>query len=617
MAEEAEAVAAEPVAEPAAEALPDEHDDPPPPTRSDPLVAACAVQGAPNPPFPAPPLPLAGLTFVVSDSLDVEGTVTGFGSPAWAATHGPAAEHAAAVGTCVQSGAACVGKAVCDELCYALTGANPHFGTTRNPAAPTRLAGGSASGTAAAVSAGQADFGVAVDTLGCVRVPAAHCGIYAYRPTAGAIDVAGAVPVAPALDAVGVVSADAAKLLTAAQALLGVELQPAARPPRQLIWATDVSVLSTFAARAAVTSMVSSITGTGVVVPNDVVGIDLGKHLLQQCPSLNHFRADESGHGLDAVTAAMRTIAGVQVWKGRKAWVESKSPELGDEIGLRLSQAARLNDDILAAALQVQKELKEAMDNVLKDDALLVLPTTPCAPPALGEPTRDTENWRLATLRLTALAGMCGLPQASTPMPIAEAGADGPVAVSLVGRGGADASVLIATLGFSEGARKLFPEQLAKCKEVNAEAAKERDAAAKGPAKAPAKPAPAPAPGPGDALKEKGNAAFKAGKYDEAVRHYGAAINKDTRNAVLYSNRAMAHLKLGDFKSAEEDCTLALALDPRNVKALLRRGTARGFQQTYTDALADYQAVLRLEPNNKDARTEVQRMRVLLGDTEQ
>lgn len=115
-----------------------------------------------------------------------------------------------------------------------------------------------------------------------------------------------------------------------------------------------------------------------------------------------------------------------------------------------------------------------------------------------------------------------------------------------------------------------------------------------------------------DVLKDKGNAAFKAGKFEEAAKHYSAALKKaDT--AVLRSNRAMAYLKLGEFKGAEEDCTVALTYDKKNVKALLRRGTARAFQGNYEEALSDFEMVLVLEPQNKDAQSEIQRMRRLAG----
>lgn len=58
---------------------------------------------------------------------------------------------------------------------------------------------------------------------------------------------------------------------------------------------------------------------------------------------------------------------------------------------------------------------------------------------------------------------------------------------------------------------------------------------------------------------------------------------------------------------------MALVMDKKNVKALLRRGTARAFLGTYEEALADFEMVLVLEPQNRDAHGEIQRMRRLAG----
>ena len=77
------------------------------------------------------------------------------------------------------------------------------------------------------------------------------------------------------------------------------------------------------------------------------------------------------------------------------------------------------------------------------------------------------------------------------------------------------------------------------------------------------------------ALKEQGNAAFKGGRYDEAARRYTAALALRPRCAVYLANRALAHLKLGAYSLAEADCDAALTEDVANAKALLRRGSAR------------------------------------------
>jgi tetratricopeptide (TPR) repeat protein len=78
----------------------------------------------------------------------------------------------------------------------------------------------------------------------------------------------------------------------------------------------------------------------------------------------------------------------------------------------------------------------------------------------------------------------------------------------------------------------------------------------------------------------------------------------------------MTHLKLGAFAEAEDDCTAAVKLDARNVKAFLRRGAARSVSGNYLEAVMDYESALRLEPRNKDAKSEILRMKNILGDSQ-
>ena len=97
--------------------------------------------------------PLAGLTVAVKDMYDIAGTRTVGGNPDWLAAHPPAAAHAAAVCRLLERGATVIGKTVCDEFFFSVTGANAHYGTPINPRAPGRLPGRSSSGSAAAAAA--------------------------------------------------------------------------------------------------------------------------------------------------------------------------------------------------------------------------------------------------------------------------------------------------------------------------------------------------------------------------------------------------------------------------------------------------------------------------------
>ncbi len=96
-----------------------------------------------------------------------------------------------------------LGKTNLHELSYGWTSNNLAFGAVHNPYDPQRIAGGSSGGTAAAIAARLAPLGIAEDTEGSIRVPAAFCGIAGFRPTTGRYSTAGCVPISPLFDQVG------------------------------------------------------------------------------------------------------------------------------------------------------------------------------------------------------------------------------------------------------------------------------------------------------------------------------------------------------------------------------------------------------------------------------
>ncbi|CAJ1054464.1 RNA polymerase II-associated protein 3 [Xyrichtys novacula] len=108
--------------------------------------------------------------------------------------------------------------------------------------------------------------------------------------------------------------------------------------------------------------------------------------------------------------------------------------------------------------------------------------------------------------------------------------------------------------------------------------------------------------------KDRGNAYFKEGKYEAAVECYSRGMEADSMNVLLPANRAMAFLKLEKYKEAEEDCTKAISLDSTYSKAFARRGTARVALGKLQEAKQDFQELLRLEPGNKQALNELQKL---------
>lgn len=114
--------------------------------------------------------------------------------------------------------------------------------------------------------------------------------------------------------------------------------------------------------------------------------------------------------------------------------------------------------------------------------------------------------------------------------------------------------------------------------------------------------------------KEQGNEYFKEKKYAEAVDCYSRSIVLQP-TAVAFANRAMAYIKMRRFEEAEYDCSEAIDLDDRYVKAYSRRGTARRELGKLLDAIDDFEFALRLEPENKELKKQYEEARRMYGES--
>ncbi|KAJ3427486.1 RNA polymerase ii-associated protein [Anaeramoeba flamelloides] len=105
--------------------------------------------------------------------------------------------------------------------------------------------------------------------------------------------------------------------------------------------------------------------------------------------------------------------------------------------------------------------------------------------------------------------------------------------------------------------------------------------------------------------KAKGNKCYGSKKWKEAITHYTKAISIYDGDHIFYSNRAACYLKIKMYKSAEEDCTRALQIDPKFIKAWFRRGLARKNLKNYRFAIKDFKKVLKLQPENQASVKEI------------
>ncbi|NAZ37090.1 amidase [Rubellimicrobium sp. CFH 75288] len=161
---------------------------------------------------------LLGIPFLVKDVIDLAGLATTCGSHVPA----PAARaDAEAVARLVAAGMVPLGKTATYE--FALTG--PAFDRpmppARNPFDPSRIPGGSSSGSAAAVGGRLVRVALGTDTSGSLRDPASHCGVVALKPTDGAVPVGGVFPLSRTLDDVGPIAASTEEAALVFRALAG------------------------------------------------------------------------------------------------------------------------------------------------------------------------------------------------------------------------------------------------------------------------------------------------------------------------------------------------------------------------------------------------------------
>ena len=359
--------------------------------------------------------PLAGLTFAVKDIYDVAGVKTGFGNPDWLRTHAPAARTAPAVQTLLDAGARLVGKTHTEEMAWSLTGENAHYGTPINVAAPGRVPGGSSSGSAAAVAAGLVDFALGSDTSGSVRLPASYCGILGLRPSHGRISLEGVCPLAPSFDTCGWFARDADVFERVGRMLLD-DAAPA-RAPGRLLVAQDAFALAEAAAAAALKSVLDKVAALVGTPENVTVGDEplmawsVYFQLLQAAR-----RGQRTANGLHACSRSSdRRFRDGSSGRGRLA------PAMSNKARAR------------------REEITWRMDDLLRGNAVLALPSAPGAALPRQSPPAIVDEMRRRALPLLRIAGLARLPQVSLPL----ARVDGcPLGLSLMAARGNDTMLL-------------------------------------------------------------------------------------------------------------------------------------------------------------------------------
>ncbi|CAM3846844.1 amidase family protein [Nocardioides zeicaulis] len=399
--------------------------------------------------------PLHGRAVLVKDNIDTHDLPTTAGSLALAAAP-PPGRDATLVQRLRDAGVVVLGKTNLSEWANirdeaSTSGWSAYGGLTRNPYALNRSAGGSSSGSGAAVAAGLAPLAVGTETDGSITCPAAFNGCVGIKPTVGTVPTDGVVPISRSQDSPGPMATtvrDAASLLTvlaadgtdyAAHAVPGRLTGKRIGVPRATYWGysphADAAAERALALLAAEGATI--VDGTDLPAFGDELGEDELLVLLAELRSgVEDYLSSRSGdvpRTLEDVVAFNRAHSATELAHFGQSLFERALA--GPREGSREHLAARSRG--LAATRD------GGIDQVLREHDLDAL-VTPSYPPA--SPI-DLVNPDWFAGGCTAPSAIAGYPLVTVPTEIA---AGLPVAVSFWGTGASEATLIEIAHGYEQ-----------------------------------------------------------------------------------------------------------------------------------------------------------------------
>jgi aspartyl-tRNA(Asn)/glutamyl-tRNA(Gln) amidotransferase subunit A len=381
--------------------------------------------------------PLHGVPWAPKDLYSTKGVRTTGGSKILADSV-PAAD-ATVVARLARAGAIVLGKLNMHEFAYGPEGINAHYGDTRNPWSSDahRIAGGSSSGSGAAVAAGMAPGSLGSDTGGSIRIPASLCGITGLKPTYGRASRAGVLPLTWSMDHVGPMTRSARDCALMLGAIAGYD---PADPTTSVLPVPDYGAALTGDVKGLRVGLLRA-HFTDVAAPEVRTAVEAAAKQFERAGAVvDEVNLTQVAH---AGTASAAIVAS-EALAYHAAWMRSRPQDYQPDVRERLRIGAFVSGAHYVRAQQVRALVAREIDEALARRDVLLAPATPLAAPVLGE--RETtlgdgpSDVRAALLRCTRPFNFSGHPACAAPCGFTAAGL--PIGLQLVGRPFDEATVL-------------------------------------------------------------------------------------------------------------------------------------------------------------------------------
>ena len=410
--------------------------------------------------------PLLGVPFANKDNISVRGKRLTCASKILEGYVAP--YNATVINRLMDAGAIPLGRCNQDEFAMGSSTEYSIYGATRNPINREYVSGGSSGGSAAAVAANQALFGLGTETGGSVRLPASYCGVYGLKPTYGVLSRWGVVAYGSALDQVGIIGHTPSDIATPLSVMSGVDMYddtsadlPNAKElsklealsdaefaslkiavPKQFLESkgmdADVSKVfeetrAWFEKKGAKIDVVDLPILDASIASYYVIALSEAASNLSRFDGIRYGNRVDNGEGYD------------------KLYVDTRSNGFGPEVKRRIIignyvLSEQFSGDTYKKGMSVRARMQREVAELFKSYDIILCPTCPTAAFKLGQKVDDPLEMYLSDL-FTTFVNLSRIPSISVPAgytsgSAAQGGTPMPVGVQFAGAMFSEAKIL-------------------------------------------------------------------------------------------------------------------------------------------------------------------------------